>query len=501
MSPRLSALVGLACSLACYPLALQGQDKSLPQRIADDFIALAGGVHPGYRIAHAKGIVVTGTFAPSRGAMSLSRAPHLVAASTPVIARYSNGSGVPDVADNSPYAVPRGLALRFQLPNGAYTDIVANSHNGFVVGTGEDFAAFLDAALATKPDSKHPSPIEAFLGTHPAALKFVTDPVRVPVSYATEVYYGNDAFIFVNAQNVKQPGRYRLVPVGGTKYLDSAAAAKVSANYLVDELPRRLAKQPVKVRVLVQLPNPGDPTSDASVVWPDDRKLVELGVVTLTTFAPDNAQVSRRLQFNPIFLSDGIQLSDDPLPPLRSAVYALSIANRRSPSPAAPATGQQQNTALQPNVDPTWLSFDAAAKNVRFKLIAGLTGVNGALNFNGFRDGQLTLVVPVGWQTEIDFRNHDGVLPHSAEVIAPQTPPPALPGDPAIPRAFTLKLAQGLPSEATDDMRFAAQPAGEYVITCGVPGHGAAGMWIRLRVSATATTPALLLNQLDSKGE
>src|SRR2546422_9241649 len=93
---------------------------------------------------------------------------------------------------------------RFQLPNAAYTDIVANSHNGFVVGTGEDFAAFLDAALATKPDSKHPSPIEAFLGTHPAAMKFMTDPARVPVSFATEVYYGNDAFIFVNAQNVKQ---------------------------------------------------------------------------------------------------------------------------------------------------------------------------------------------------------------------------------------------------------------------------------------------------------
>src|SRR5258706_7146142 len=277
-------------------------------------------------------------------------------------------------------------------------------------------------------------------------MKFVTDPARVPVSFATEVFYGNDAFTFVNAQNVKQPGRYRLVPVGGTKYLDSAAATNVSANYLFDELTRRLRKEPVKVRVLVQIPNPGDPTSDASAVWPDDRNLVELGVVTLTTVAPDNAELSRKLQFNPVFLSDGIQLSDDPLPPLRSAVYALSVANRRSPSPAVPATAQQRN------VDPTWLAFDTGAKTVRFQLIAGLTGLNGALNFNGFRDGQLTLVVPVGWQTEIDFRNHDAVLPHSAEVIPPQTPPPALPGDPAIPRAFTLKLAQGLPSEATNDM-------------------------------------------------
>ena len=158
-----------------------------------------------------------------------------------------------------------------------------------------------------------------------------------------------------------------------------------------------------------------------------------------------------------------------------------------SVSSAVPANAQQQG------VDPTWLRFDTAAKTVRFKLIAGLTGLNGALNFNGFRDGALTLEVPLGWKTQIDFRNHDGMLPHSAEVIAPQTPLPTQPIDPAIPRAFTLRLGEGLPSEATDNMRFAAEPEGEYLIFCGVPGHGASGMWIRLRVSATAKTPALLL--------
>jgi sulfocyanin SoxE-like protein len=166
----------------------------------------------------------------------------------------------------------------------------------------------------------------------------------------------------------------------------------------------------------------------------------------------------------------------------------LTVLGLLTLSLAVPASAQQQGV-----VDPTWLRFDTAAKTVRFQLIAGLTGLNGALNFNGFRDGALTLEVPVGWKTEIDFRNHDGMLPHSAEVIAPRTPLPTQPVDPAIPRAFTLKLGEGLPSEATDIMRFAAQPVGEYLIVCGVPGHGAAGMWIRLRVSATAKTPALLL--------
>jgi sulfocyanin len=149
-------------------------------------------------------------------------------------------------------------------------------------------------------------------------------------------------------------------------------------------------------------------------------------------------------------------------------------------------------SAQQQQVDSKWLTFETAGKTVRFQLIAGLTGLNGALNFNGFRDGELTLVVPVGWKTEITFRNHDGMLPHSAEVIAPQQPLPTQPVSPAISRAFTLNLEKGLPPEGTDNMRFTATPAGEYLIFCGVPGHGAAGMWIRLRVSATARTPALL---------
>ncbi|HJP84971.1 MAG TPA: sulfocyanin-like copper-binding protein [Gemmatimonadaceae bacterium] len=168
-------------------------------------------------------------------------------------------------------------------------------------------------------------------------------------------------------------------------------------------------------------------------------------------------------------------------------MFRLAVALSLVCSLAIPVRAQQQA------VDSKWLSFDPATRTAKFQLIAGLTGLNGALNFNGFRDGGLTLVIPVGWKAEIAFKNHDGMLPHSAEVISPQTPLPTQPVSPAIPRAFTLKLAEGLPPQATDVIRFAAQPAGEYLIFCGVPGHGAAGMWIRLRVSATAHAPTLLL--------
>src|ERR1051325_7674845 len=98
---------------------------------------------------------------------------------------------------------------------------------------------------------------------------------------------------------------------------------------------------------------------------------------------------------------------------------------------AVPVSAQQQGV-----VDPTWLRFDTAAKTVRFQLIAGLTGLNGALNFNGFRDGRLTLEAAVGGKRQIDSRNPDGMCPHRPEVFAPRTPLRTQSVDPAIPRAF-----------------------------------------------------------------
>jgi catalase len=220
------------------------------------------------------------------------------------------------------------MAVRFALPGGAFTDIVANSHNGFFVGTGEDFLAFLKAIAATTPTSPHPSPLEQFLGGHPRALKVITDSKALPKSFATLAFFGNNALVFVDSAGTRRAGRYQILPVAGVAHLDSAAAAKRSPNYLFDDLRRRVARGPVKYRLLVQLANPGDPTNDGSIVWPSDRKRVELGTIAVTKVAPDNEALQRSLRFNPIFLTDGIQLSDDPFIPLRSAVYALSVQHR-----------------------------------------------------------------------------------------------------------------------------------------------------------------------------
>ena len=156
------------------------------------------------------------------------------------------------------------------------------------------------------------------------------------------------------------------------------------------------------------------------------------------------------------------------------------------------ATAQSEEPTPPPQaIDPSWLSVDETSRTATFDLIAGLTGVNGALNFNGFKDGGLTLTVPVGWTVVMHFRNHDGMLPHSAEVIDDVHPLPLQPVTPAFPKAFTLRLAEGIPSEGRDDLRFIADKGGSYLIFCGVAGHGASGMWMRLVVSTSAPQPSL----------
>jgi len=150
-----------------------------------------------------------------------------------------------------------------------------------------------------------------------------------------------------------------------------------------------------------------------------------------------------------------------------------------------------QTTPGSPTVDPAWLRADAGSKTAEFQVIAGLTGLNGALNFNGFRDGRLTLTVPKGWHVELHVRNHDGMLPHSAEVIPVTKAIPSGPVPAAFDRAFTVRLAEGLPPQGEDDIRFIADKVGSFLIFCGVPGHGTQGMWIRFRVSGTARRPTV----------
>lgn len=303
------------------------EKQDLSEQLVDALNALFG-VHHGFRATHAKGVVCEGVFAPAPNASSLSRAPHFQE-SVKATVRFSDTSGIPNVPDNDPLASPHGCAIRFHLPQGGNADIVAHSYNGFPVGTPEEFLTFLHALAASGPEAPKPTPIETFFGSHPRAAQFAMAPTPPPISFATESYFGVNAFRFTNGQGESRYGRYQIRPVAGEADLAEAEAAKQGPNYLFEELDKRLANGPVAFRLLVQLPNEGDPLNDASLVWPDDRPTVEIGVLTVTNRVADSDAAQRALTYNPMHLADGIEPSQDPILLARPGIYSVAVKRRQ----------------------------------------------------------------------------------------------------------------------------------------------------------------------------
>jgi catalase len=84
----------------------------------------------------------------------------------------------------------------------------------------------------------------------------------------------------------------------------------------------------VTFHLKAQLAAPGDPTADATRPWPEDRKLMELGQLTIDKAVADSATAQKALLFLPGQLTDGIEQSDDPLIDVRNGAYAESFSRR-----------------------------------------------------------------------------------------------------------------------------------------------------------------------------
>lgn len=289
------------------------------------------GLHPGFRPAHAKGIMLTGTFTASPEAASITRAPHITRGSTPVTVRFSNSTGVPLIPDNDPNSNPRGLAIRFHIADHVHTDIVSHSTDGFPTRTGQEFLDFLRAVASGNPSS--------FILTHPATHAYVQTPKPSPSSFAKEAFYGVTAFRFINQQGQARYGRYRIVPEAGVEHFDDATAKSKDANFLFEELSHRIAAGPIRFNIQVQVATDGDIVDDATIHWPADRPLIHFGTIVLQAKAPDD-ESHRRIIFDPIPRVDGIEPSEDPLLELRAAIYLISGRRRRQAAVSQAAMSQ-----------------------------------------------------------------------------------------------------------------------------------------------------------------
>jgi catalase len=325
------ALIGVALAAVAGTFAYFGgwltPNELTPARITDAFEEV-GGVHPGFRRNHAKGLGVSGFFESNEQGVRLSKARVFQPGRVPVIGRFSLSGAQPYVADK-PDTV-RGLGLQFSPADGEVWRTAMINLPVFPVRTPE---AFREQVLASKPDpdtgKPDPAHMKAFLARHPETVQALTVIKGQPFSsgFADSTFHGLNAFRFTNAGGDSIPVRWVLTPM---QPFEAASTTSVpqDKNYLFDALIAQIHRQPLRWHLIVIVGQPGDPTNDASIAWPAGREQVDVGTLTLDRVESDETSAATDTNFDPLVLPAGIAPSDDPLLSARSAVYSQSFTRR-----------------------------------------------------------------------------------------------------------------------------------------------------------------------------
>jgi catalase len=345
LSPRSAllrfALIGIILLLTVIAFGYVGgwlaPERLTAQRLVNQLQANAG-VFPGYRRNHAKGVCVTGYFDSNGQAQAYSMADVFAAGRTPVVGRFAVPGGNPYAPDSS---VPiRSMALRFTQANGQQWRTGMNSMPVFPVATPQ---AFYEQLQAQQPDpatgKPDPKKVGAFFAAHPETAAFLAwvKTAKPSSSYATETYWSLNAFVFVDSKGEKHPVRWRMVSENG-----DATPGDNHPDYLDADLAQRLTQAPQRWHLLITLANPGDPTGDATKTWPSDRRDIDAGTLVLTATEVQESGPCRDVNYDPLILPDGIEGSDDPLLPARSAAYATSYLRRTSEEAHLPGTASAE---------------------------------------------------------------------------------------------------------------------------------------------------------------
>ncbi|KAF9694295.1 hypothetical protein EKO04_007818 [Ascochyta lentis] len=328
-------------------------NNTLPKELVDEMQRLFG-KHAGYRTTHAKGLLVEGSFTPTEQARTLSVASHFNNASTPVIARFSVGGGIPHIPDADDGATPKGLAVRFLIDEHTHTDLISHTFNGFATRTGEDFLAFLqvfrafqttkallDKAKAAGDDTTKETatfkaaaaPFQAFLTSHPSAATFVNSPKPNPFNYGTITYYEPNTHILTNRDGKVTNVRYRLDPEDGEHlHPDDPSQLKVlGQSYLEEDLQQRFPSKPIIFNIQAHIANSDDIIDDATIPY-KSTKFVSVGKLIINKVSDDNVAKQQQIALSPtpdLCGIKGIKASADPLIQARKGVYYISVDQRR----------------------------------------------------------------------------------------------------------------------------------------------------------------------------
>ena len=255
-------------------------DALTPPRFTDRFEHVYGR-HDGFRRNHAKGLSATGTFASTGAAAAICRATVFQQGSVPLIGRFSLGGGLPDQADKP--GTVRGLGLLLEANGQQWRTAMIN----IPVFTDSTPQGFYERLLASKPlpDTGKPDPqkMAAFLDRHPetaAAMKIIK---QSPPSagFADSTFHGLNAFYFTNSAGATVPVRWSAIPQEAPA-APPAPASVSGKDYLFDDLIRAVAQRPLSWRLVITIGEPGDPTNDATKPWPQSRRSIEAGTISIS---------------------------------------------------------------------------------------------------------------------------------------------------------------------------------------------------------------------------
>jgi catalase len=280
----------------------------------------------GTRALHAKGTLTRGSFTATPDAARLTRAVHMQGSPVEATVRFSNGSGDPHAPDYGPEV--RGMAVKLYLPDGSRTDISAQTVPRFPVRTPD---AFIGLIRASAPGRGRLWRLPLFLATHPEvlpALKANAPALKPPASYATCGYHAIHAFKWIDADGGQRYVRYRWVPEASEPSLSPEQAKSRGADYLQEDIRDRLERGPVRFTLELQIAAPGDKVDDPTAVWPAERQTVAAGTLEVTELETGRETGGDVLVFDPVRVTDGIELSEDPILNYRSAAYSVSIERR-----------------------------------------------------------------------------------------------------------------------------------------------------------------------------
>ena len=151
---------------------------------------------------------------------------------------------------------------------------------------------------------------------------------QISSGFANSTYNGLNAFYFINADNKATPVRWSMVPEQPFEPINASDPGKADKNYLFDALIAAIPLGPQKWHLVVAVGQPGDPTDDATIPWPEDRRKIDVGTLVIDQVESEDVSPARDINFDPLILPDGIAGSDDPLLSARSAAYSVSFTRR-----------------------------------------------------------------------------------------------------------------------------------------------------------------------------